>query len=52
MTAVTGKHIGLKNVNLRTRLVFGEEYGISVSSEKGKGTEVRLLMKKNVVSNE
>ncbi|MBP3361263.1 MAG: sensor histidine kinase [Clostridia bacterium] len=43
------KHIGLKNVNLRTRLVFGEEYGISVLSEKGAGTRVTLLMKKQML---
>ncbi len=44
-----GKHVGLRNVNLRTRLAFGDEYGISVFSEKGKGTKVSLLMKMQII---
>lgn len=32
---VSDKHIGLANVNKRIKLLFGEEYGLSVSSHKG-----------------
>lgn len=41
-----GEHVGLRNVNLRTKLVFGDAYGISVFSEPDAGTRVVLLMKK------
>ena len=34
--------IGLKNVNERIKLVFGEAYGLSISSIVGKGTKVTL----------
>lgn len=34
--------IGLINVHDRIRMNYGEEYGLSVSSEPGKGTEVRM----------
>lgn len=33
---------GVRNVNERIRLFYGEEYGMTVESEKGKGTAVRL----------
>lgn len=36
--------IGLKNINSRLKLVFGEEYGISFNSIKGIGTEVTAAM--------
>lgn len=32
--------IGLKNINSRIRLYYGEEYGISIESCEGKGTTV------------
>lgn len=34
------KNIGLKNVNERIKLTFGEKYGLSIYSESGSGTEV------------
>ena len=34
--------IGLLNINTRLRLIFGEEYGLTVKSEPGKGTSVYL----------
>ncbi len=37
---------GLKNVNERIRLQYGEGYGIFIRSQKGKGTIVRLKLKK------
>ena len=33
---------GVRNVNERIRLCYGEEYGITVESEMGKGTIMRL----------
>jgi len=36
--------IGLRNVNHRIKLHFGESYGIRVHSELGRGTEITLLM--------
>ena len=43
---ISQRHIGLKNVDLRTKLVFGDEYGISIASECDKGTVVTLRMRK------
>ena len=37
---------GLKNVNERIRLQYGEGYGLSVVSIKGHGTTVRIKVKK------
>ncbi len=37
---------GLKNVNERIRLQYGEGYGLSVTSRKGHGTKVRIKVKK------
>jgi len=34
------KHIGLNNINQRIKLLFGEEYGLSVTCEEGGGTQV------------
>ncbi|MFB5760607.1 sensor histidine kinase [Paenibacillus medicaginis] len=36
----SGKSIGLINVAARIRMYFGPMYGISISSEQGKGTDV------------
>ncbi|MFC5404821.1 cache domain-containing sensor histidine kinase [Cohnella soli] len=36
--------IGLTNVNERIKLFFGEKYGLTISSELGKGTEVTLRL--------
>ncbi|NOU90748.1 HAMP domain-containing protein [Paenibacillus sp. LMG 31460] len=38
------KGIGLYNVNSRIRMYFGSEYGLSIKSEPGKGTEVVLTL--------
>lgn len=37
-------HIGIKNVNERIKLVFGSEYGVSVESIEGKGTQVKVYI--------
>lgn len=36
--------IGLKNVNNRIKLIFGEEYGISVTANEEKGVTVKIVM--------
>ncbi|MBO9605782.1 MAG: histidine kinase [Paenibacillaceae bacterium] len=38
------KHIGLKNLNQRVKLIFGEEYGVSIVSHPNKGTTVSILI--------
>ena len=32
------KHIGLKNINQRVKLIYGEEYGLTIESILGEGT--------------
>ncbi|WP_171691738.1 sensor histidine kinase [Paenibacillus germinis] len=38
--------IGIFNVHARLRLIFGEEYGLQISSTLNEGTEVRLILPK------
>lgn len=40
---ITGKSIGLSNVNQRIKLYYGEAYGIRVNSSYGEGTTVWIL---------
>lgn len=42
-----GDNVGLVNVNQRIKLIFGEEYGLTVYSELNKGTRVQILFPKN-----
>lgn len=35
-------HIGIKNINDRIQLIFGEEYGLEIKSVEGEGTVVRI----------
>lgn len=44
----SGKSIGLTNVNKRIKMYHGEEYGLSISSEQGKGTRMTLTLPRNV----
>ncbi len=37
-------HIGLRNVNQRIKLVFGEEFGITVQSAVNKGSVVKIVL--------
>lgn len=37
-------HVGLHNINQRLKLNYGDQYGIKVTSEVGKGTKVTLLL--------
>lgn len=39
-------NIGLKNVNQRIKLIFGEGYGVTLISEKKKGTKVKIEIPK------
>lgn len=41
---ISGSGIGVKNVNERIHLRFGEEYGLSYWSEEGKGTTVTYVL--------
>ncbi len=49
-----GSGIGLKNVNQRIKLYFGDEYGLLISSEPDVGTKVsiHLPMKLEVDEND
>lgn len=38
--------IGIKNVNDRIKIYFGEEYGVEIESEPDEGTRVRITMPK------
>ena len=40
------RHIGVRNVNQRLKLVFGEEYGLSISRAEGGGTQACVYFKK------
>ncbi len=42
-TDMTG--VGLRNIDERIRLVYGEGYGLSFRSEKGRFTEVMIMIK-------
>lgn len=37
-------HIGLRNVNARIQLFYGEQYGLSIDSESGRGTQVHIKL--------
>ena len=39
-------HIGILNVNMRIKIIWGNMYGCSVQSVPGKGTKVKLLLPK------
>ncbi|MOA17760.1 Sensor histidine kinase YehU [compost metagenome] len=39
-----GSGLGLKNIEERIKLLYGEEYGIAVESEPGEGTKVTLIL--------
>ncbi len=36
------EHIGLKNVNLRIKLIFGAQYGLTIESQKEQRTFIRV----------
>lgn len=39
-----GTGIGLKNINERIKILFGEDYGIEVESDENKGTTVQVIL--------
>jgi len=39
-----GNSIGLLNINARLKMIYGEEYGLAVESEPGKGSAVYLTV--------
>ncbi|UOQ85267.1 cache domain-containing sensor histidine kinase [Gracilibacillus salinarum] len=41
-----GTGIGLRNINERVQLLFGEAYGLHIESTWGKGTEVAIILPK------
>ena len=43
----TQKHIGLKNVTQRIKLLYGEAYGITLTSQSGMGTTARIRIPKD-----
>ncbi|MBC8062424.1 MAG: sensor histidine kinase, partial [Clostridiaceae bacterium] len=42
------KGYGIKNVDQRIKLYFGEKYGIKIYSEKGKGTKIEVRISQNI----
>lgn len=42
--APDGRSIGIRNVNERVRLLFGEPYGVTIFSEPGHGTSVKITL--------
>lgn len=41
-----GTGIGLKNIEERLKILFGENYGLTIESEKGQGTHVMIKVPK------
>lgn len=41
--SMEGEHIGIKNVNQRIKLLFGNEYGVQISSTINVGTCIKLF---------
>ena len=42
--AASGNGIGLGNVQTRIRMAFGEDYGLQVASQPGRGTKVSVTL--------
>lgn len=40
--------IGVRNVHERIQLIYGEEYGVTISSKQGEGTKVRITLPSHV----
>lgn len=41
------RSIGVKNVNTRIKLMFGEQYGLQISSKPSAGTQVHIILPMN-----
>ncbi|RFZ77773.1 sensor histidine kinase [Lacrimispora amygdalina] len=44
VTSAKGSGIGVKNVNERIKLYFGERYGLTIDSEPDEGTTITILL--------
>lgn len=42
----SASHIGLMNVNMRIKIIFGDEYGVRIESVQNKGTSVYVIFPK------
>lgn len=40
----TGSGVGIKNIDDRIKLLFGEEYGVQIESQKNNGVNVKLIL--------
>lgn len=40
------EHVGLININMRLKLYYSKECGITINSELGKGTAIRIIFEK------
>ncbi|MDE6594794.1 MAG: sensor histidine kinase [Oscillospiraceae bacterium] len=47
----SGKSIGLTNVNKRIKMYHGEQYGLSVKTAEGKGTDISIILPRIVDEN-
>ncbi len=45
------KHIGLKNINQRIKLIFGSQYGVNISALSKQGTKVQITIPATTHSN-
>lgn len=43
-TVLADSHLGIKNVNERIKLHFGERYGLYIDSKQGAGTRVKIVI--------
>ena len=48
----TSVHYGLYNIHRRIRLMYGEEYGLDISSRTGEGTMVRIVLPRRSLDTE
>lgn len=46
---VNREKIGLKNVNQRIKLIYGEAYGLTITSSKGVGTKIQICVPKREI---
>ena len=43
-------HVGLRNVDARLKLYYGQEYGLTIHSAPGDGCTVRLMVGKQLLN--
>lgn len=41
-----GNHVGLRNINLRLKMYYGDEYGLFIESSENKGTTVTVCIRR------